>query len=241
MASSVAAPLERQFGQLADVTQMTSLSALGATTIAIQFDLGRNIDSAAEDVQAAINAAGRTLPQSMTTPPTYRKLNPAETPILILSVRSDTLPLITRRRLCRNFLAQQISEVPGVAQVTILGEPKAGDPRPGHPASSPPRPDARGRPSGARQCRTTNAAKGALNTAHDLHDRRQRPDHRARAVRRCDHRLSQRRAGQGARYRACRLRAADRGAAAFPNNRPGLLLSVSQAAGRQRHRNGGPD
>jgi multidrug efflux pump subunit AcrB len=79
MASSVAAPLERQLGQMADVTEMTSFSALGATSITIQFDLGRNIDSAAQDVQAAINAAGKTLPQSMTTPPTYRKLNPDET------------------------------------------------------------------------------------------------------------------------------------------------------------------
>src|SRR3546814_2707489 len=93
MASSVATPLERQFGQIAGVTQMTSFSALGATSITIQFDLERNIDAAAQDVQAAISAAARTLPESMPSPPTYRKLNPAEAPILILSVHSDTLPL----------------------------------------------------------------------------------------------------------------------------------------------------
>src|ERR1700741_2338974 len=77
MASSVATPLERQLGQIAGVTQMTSFSALGATSVSIQFDLNRNIDSAAQDVQAAITPAGKTLPQSMTTPPIYRKLNPA--------------------------------------------------------------------------------------------------------------------------------------------------------------------
>ena len=78
MASAVATPLERQFGQIASVTQMTSTSTLGATTIVLQFDLSRNIDAAAQDVQAAITAAGRTLPQNLTTPPVYRKTNPAD-------------------------------------------------------------------------------------------------------------------------------------------------------------------
>src|SRR5580692_7935132 len=90
MASSVATPLERQLGQIAGVTQMTSFSALGATSVTIQFDLNRNIDSAAQDVQAAITAASRTLPESMTTPPTYKKLNPADAPILMLALRSET-------------------------------------------------------------------------------------------------------------------------------------------------------
>src|SRR5712675_3111210 len=85
MAASVAAPLERQFAQIPGVAQLTSLSALGATTIVIQFDLNRNIDSAGQDVQAAITVAGKTLPQSMTTPPSYRKTNPADSPILILA------------------------------------------------------------------------------------------------------------------------------------------------------------
>jgi multidrug efflux pump subunit AcrB len=83
MATSVATPLERQIGQISGVTQMTSFSALGATSITIQFDLNRNIDSAAQDVQAAITAASRTLPESMTTPPPYKKLNPADAPILM--------------------------------------------------------------------------------------------------------------------------------------------------------------
>src|SRR5215470_12136343 len=124
MASSVAAPLERQFGQIAGVTQMTSQSTLGATTIVIQFDLNRNIDSAAQDVQAAITAAGKTLPQALTTPPTYRKINPADAPILILAVHSDTLPLTTVDDYADNFLAQQMSQVTGVAQVVIGGDSK---------------------------------------------------------------------------------------------------------------------
>ncbi len=124
MASSVAAPLERHFAQIAGVTEMTSFSGLGATSVAIQFDLNRNIDAAAQDVQAAITAAGKTLPQSMTSPPTYKKLNPADAPILMLSVRSDTLPITTVDEYADNFLAQQIAQVPGVAQVSLGGEQK---------------------------------------------------------------------------------------------------------------------
>ena len=93
VASSVAAPLERQFAQISGITQMTSLSTLGATQVAIQFDLNKSIDSAAQDVQAAISIATKTLPQSMTIPPNYRKINPADPPILVLGARSETLPL----------------------------------------------------------------------------------------------------------------------------------------------------
>jgi hydrophobe/amphiphile efflux-1 (HAE1) family protein len=124
MAVSVAAPLERQFGQIPGVTQLTSVSALSASSITIQFELNRSIDAAAQDVQAMITAAGRTLPQQMTTPPTYRKVNPADAPILILSAQSDTLPLTTVDDYADNFLAQQISQVHGVALVTIWGEQK---------------------------------------------------------------------------------------------------------------------
>src|SRR6266567_6046321 len=122
MASSVAAPLERQFAQIPGVAQLTSLSALGATTITIQFDLNRNIDSAGQDVQAAITVANKTLPQSMTTPPNYKKVNPADSPILLLSARSETMPLTTVDDYGDLFLAQQISQVPGVAQVSIFGD-----------------------------------------------------------------------------------------------------------------------
>jgi multidrug efflux pump subunit AcrB len=121
-ASSVATPLERQIGQIAGITQMTSSSVLGATSITVQFDLNRNIDLAAQDVQAAITAASKTLPQTMTAPPTYKKLNPSDAPKLILSARSDTLPITVVDEYADSFLAQQISQVPGVALVALGGE-----------------------------------------------------------------------------------------------------------------------
>jgi multidrug efflux pump subunit AcrB len=122
MATSVAAPLEQQFGQIAGITQMTSTSSLGATTIVIQFDLNRNIDSASQDVQAAITVASKTLPQALTTPPAYKKVNPADTPVLLLSVHSDTTPLIEVDDYANLFLAQQLSQVNGVAQVSVFGD-----------------------------------------------------------------------------------------------------------------------
>jgi hydrophobe/amphiphile efflux-1 (HAE1) family protein len=124
MASSVASPLERQFGQIAGVTQMISTSTLGQTSVTLQFDLNRNIDGAAQDVQAAITAAGRQLPTNLSTPPTYRKVNPADSPILILAAYSRTLPLTTVDQFADTVLAQQISQITGVAQVFIGGEQK---------------------------------------------------------------------------------------------------------------------
>ena len=164
MASSVAAPLERQFAQIPGVTQLTSLSALGATTIVIQFDLNRNIDSAGQDVQAAITVAGKTLPQSMTTPPSYKKVNPADSPILLLSARSDTMPLTEVDDYGDLFLAQQISQVPGVALVTIFGDKTPSIRIQVDPAklasSGVTLEDIRGTLVNA----TANAAKGTLNT-----------------------------------------------------------------------------
>ena len=124
MASSVAAPLERQFGQIPGVTQMTSLSALGVSQVVIQFDLNRNIDLAAQDVQAAITAASKFLPQAMTQPPNYRKVNPADAPIMMLWAHSDTLPLTTVHDYLDNFFIQALSQVPGVAQASIIGDQK---------------------------------------------------------------------------------------------------------------------
>jgi hydrophobic/amphiphilic exporter-1 (mainly G- bacteria), HAE1 family len=124
MASSVAQPLERQLAQVPGVAQMTSASGLGTTSITVQFDLDRNIDAAANDVQAAINAAGGQLPTGLPSPPTYRKVNPADSPILILSVTSDTLPLTELNDNADTKLAQQISQISGVGQVTIGGEQK---------------------------------------------------------------------------------------------------------------------
>ena len=124
MASAVATPLERQFAQISGVSQMTSTSGLGTTSITLQFDLDRNIDAAAQDVQAAINAAGGQLPQDLPSPPTYRKVNPADSPIMILAVQSDTLPLTAVDDAADTILAQQMSQIPGIAQVNIGGEQK---------------------------------------------------------------------------------------------------------------------
>ena len=124
MASSVAQPLERQFAQIPGVAQMTSTSSLGSTSITIQFDLNRSIDGAANDVQGGINAAGGQLPKTLPSPPTYRKVNPADSPILIMSVTSDTLPLIDVDDYADTQLAQQISQISGVAQVSIGGQQK---------------------------------------------------------------------------------------------------------------------
>ncbi|MFE1597283.1 efflux RND transporter permease subunit [Methylobacterium sp. ID0610] len=124
MASSVAQPLERQFSQIPGVSQMTSTSSLGISSVSVQFDLNRNIDAAANDIQAAINAAGGQLPKNLPSPPTYRKVNPADSPILILSATSDTLPLIDVDDAADVQLAQRISQVSGVAQVLIGGQQK---------------------------------------------------------------------------------------------------------------------
>jgi hydrophobe/amphiphile efflux-1 (HAE1) family protein len=124
MAATVAQPLERQFSQISGVSQMTSVSVLGSSQVTVQFDLDRNIDAAAGDVLAAINAAGGQLPKNLPSPPTYRKVNPADSPILILSVQSDTLPLIEVDDYADNILSQQISQISGVSQVSIGGEQK---------------------------------------------------------------------------------------------------------------------
>jgi hydrophobe/amphiphile efflux-1 (HAE1) family protein len=124
MASSVATPLEEQFGQIPGITQMTSSSALGVTSVTLQFDLSRDIEGAATDTLAAINAAGGQLPPAMIYPPTIRKVNPADTPILVLALTSDTLPLTTIDAYAENILFQKISQISGVGLVGIGGQQK---------------------------------------------------------------------------------------------------------------------
>jgi hydrophobe/amphiphile efflux-1 (HAE1) family protein len=124
MASTVASPLEEQFGEIPGIAQMTSSSTLGETVVNVQFDLNRSIDSAASDVLAAINAANGQLPPNMTYPPTIRKVNPADTPILVLGVTSDTVPLTTVDAYAENILMQKISQIDGVGLVGIGGQQK---------------------------------------------------------------------------------------------------------------------
>jgi len=124
MAASVAAPIERQLSTISGITSLTSSSSLGITSITIQFDLNRNIDGAALDVQTALSVAQRRLPVEMTTPPSFRKVNPGDFPILYISLNSQTLPLSAVNEYGEITLAQQISQLPGVAQVLIYGAQK---------------------------------------------------------------------------------------------------------------------
>ena len=124
MASSVAQPLEYQFGQIPGVAQMTSTSVLNNTQIVVQFDLDRNIDAAAQDIQAAISAAAGQLPKNLPNTPSYRKVNPADSPILVMSVHSDVLPLTEVDDAAETVIAQQISRVQGVGLVTVGGQQK---------------------------------------------------------------------------------------------------------------------
>jgi len=124
MASSVAQPLETQFAQISGVSQMTSTSVLGSTQITLQFNLDRNIDGAAQDVQSAIDAAGGQLPKNLPTPPTQRKVNPADSAVLILAVHSDVLPVTAVDDYAETVIAQQLSQLPGIAQVTVGGQQK---------------------------------------------------------------------------------------------------------------------
>ena len=124
MAASVAAPLERQFATIPGIASMTSNSGRGKTSITMQFDFDRNIDGAALDVAAAISAVQKRLPPAMTEAPNFRKVNPADTPILFLTLSSDTLPLSTVNDYAEQVFAQQIAQLPGVAQVGIFGQQK---------------------------------------------------------------------------------------------------------------------
>jgi len=124
MASSVATPLERQFSTISGVDSMTSTNALGITLITLQFSLSRNIDAAAQDVQAMITKASTQLPPDLPTPPSYQKVNPADLPVIYLSLNSPTLPLSVVNEYADTFIAPRISMINGVAQVLIYGAQK---------------------------------------------------------------------------------------------------------------------
>ena len=124
MASAVATPLEKQFSTIAGIDSMTSTSILGGTQITLQFNLNRNIDAAAQDVQAAIAQAQKQLPSDLPTPPTYQKVNPADQPILYIAMTGPTLPMSSLDEYGQTLMAQQISMVNGVAQVQVFGAQK---------------------------------------------------------------------------------------------------------------------
>jgi hydrophobe/amphiphile efflux-1 (HAE1) family protein len=232
MASSVATPLERQLGQISGVEQMTSFSTLGATSITIQFNLNRNIDLAAQDVQAAITAASKTLPQAMTTPPTYKKLNPADAPILILAARSDTMPLILVDQYADDYIAQQISQVSGVAQVALGGEQRQAIRVQVDPAKLASLGLTLEDLRGSLTTATTNAPKGSLTTAKssftiDANDQ-------ITDAEKFDDVVIAYRNGAAARVRdvgRAVAAATDRFSAAYYNNDPAILLSVYKQPG----------
>ncbi len=124
MATTVAAPLERQFSAIAGLTSMNSTSGQGQTSITLEFDLARNLDGAALDVQSAISAAGGQLPPNLPAAPTYRKVNPADEPIIYLAITSPTLPLSMLNRYGQDIVAQRLATIPGVAQVQVFGSQK---------------------------------------------------------------------------------------------------------------------
>src|SRR6201996_1869791 len=162
MGATVATPLERQFGQIAGVTQMSSVSSLGSTVITLQFDLSRNIDGAAGDVQSAITSAGPYLPKNLTSPPTYKKVNPADSPILIVAADSTTLPLTKVDDYAENVVATQISQITGVALVAIGGQQRPSIRVPIDPAQLTARGLTLGDVRAALLGATTDAAKGTM-------------------------------------------------------------------------------
>jgi multidrug efflux pump len=121
MASSVATPLEREFGRISSVTEMTSQSSLGQVSITLQFDLNRSIDAATRDVESAINAARSYLPANLPSNPTYRKVNPADAPIMIIALTSDKLPPSALYDAASTILEQRLSQITGVGQVVVGG------------------------------------------------------------------------------------------------------------------------
>jgi multidrug efflux pump len=121
MASSVATPLEREFGRISGVTEMTAQSTLGQTSVTLQFDLSRNIDAAARDVESAINAARSYLPSDLPNNPTYRKVNPADAPIMIIALTSPSISPSALYDAASTILEQKLSQIPGVGQVIVGG------------------------------------------------------------------------------------------------------------------------
>jgi multidrug efflux pump subunit AcrB len=196
MASSVAQPLERQFADLPGVNQITSSNVQGTTSITLVFDLSRNIDGAAADVQAAINAASGVLPKQLPNPPTYKKVNPADQPVLILGLTSDLMTLHQLDQYADLNLAQRISMLPDVGQVVIFGQQKYAPTIQLNPTAL-----------AARRIAIDDVATAVGNntverpgrhptgSATSVADRRQQPASASEPAEQSDCRLSQRRSG----------------------------------------------
>jgi multidrug efflux pump subunit AcrB len=204
MGSTVASPLELQFGEIPGLTQMTSASAVGYTQITLQFDLNRNIDGAVSDTLSAIQTASAYLPKNIPYPPMIRKVNPADTPILVLGISSDSLPITVVDAYAQNILLQKISQISGVGLVGVGGQQQPAVRVQVDPEAL----AARG--INLEDVRTVlgqanvDLAKGhAQQPSPDVYAQYQRSAVPARQIRRPDHRLSQRIAGPHPRYRPC--------------------------------------
>ena len=202
MAATVATPLERALGRIAGVTEMTSSSSLGSTRITLQFDLDRDIDGAARDVQAAINAARSLLPTGLPSNPTYRKVNPADAPIMILALTSDTMTQGQMYDAASTILAQKLSQVQGVGPGERGRQLAAGGARRAQSGGAEQirhRPG--GRAHGARQRQRQPAQGRGRGRRPALADLRQRPGEEGGRIPAADRRLSQRRGGAAVRRR----------------------------------------
>ena len=207
MTSSVTAPLERQFGQMPGLNQMTSASSAGASVITLQFNLDLSLDVAEQQVQAAINAANNLLPSDLPAPPIYSKVNPADAPILTLAVTSKTLPLTEIEDMSETRLAQKISQLSGVGLVSVSGGQRPAVRIQVNPQTL----AAYG--LNVDDIRTTlgnlnvNTPKGNFDgPTQALTNQRQRSGHQRRSIRPPDRRLSQRLAGAAVGCRHCRRR-----------------------------------
>ena len=242
MASAVTTPLERQFGQVPSLTQMTSISSLGSSQITLQFDLDRNIDAAEQDVQAAINAASALLPRSLPAPPTYSKSNPADTPILTLSVDSPTLPLQQVDDYADSILAQKVSQVAGVGLVTLAGAEKPAVRIQVDPQASRGLRASRSRTSATRSSSRTSTRPRATSTAHGATSRcrDERPAHEGRVVRPDHRRLQERERGAPQQRGAHQGQRGERRARGVVERSARGPRQRAAPAGRQRHRGGRP-
>ena len=239
MASSVATPLEQQFAAIPGLAEMTSTSGVGNTTITLQFDLDRNIDAAAQDVQQAINAATGLLPKDLPNPPTYRKTNPADRPVLIYAVHSDAMPVYRLDDYAYTILAQKLATRQAASRKRASS---ARSPMPCTSRSIPAALAARG--IGLEDVRTAIAtatrqpAEGQPDRrAPDRHARHQRPALRRRRVPQRHRRLAQRRAGPARRHRrgrstACRTQRTG----AWFEGKPAEGLAIQREAGANTHR-----
>ncbi len=242
MASSVTSPLERQFGQVPGLSQMTSTSSFGSSVITLQFGLDQNIDVEEQQVQAAINSGSTYLPADLPNPPIYNKVNPADAPILTLALSSDSLPLSKVEDLADTSLAQKISQLPGVGLVSISGGQKPAVRIQANPTALASYglslEDLRAAlASGERRSGQGRDRRGAAV----LHDRRERPAFFQRAVQADRDRLSQRRSGPDQRRRQRHRRDGEYTPRGLDESHAGGDRQHPAAAGREHHQRCGPD